>query len=45
MLWVHMHYSQPINEASPPEAALGLIDHSMESIIVISITAIGGFHF
>lgn len=45
MLWVHMHYSQPINEASPPDAALGLLDHSMESIIVILTTAIRRISF
>lgn len=45
MLWVHMHYSQPINEASPPDAALGLLDHSMKSIIVILTTAIRRISF
>lgn len=44
MLWVHMRYSQPISETSPPEAALGLVDHSMESI-VISTTAIQRISF
>lgn len=47
MLWVHMRYSQPISETFPPEAALGPVDHSMESIIVIYNDGqpFGGFHF
>lgn len=40
MLRVHMRYSQPIRETCPHESVLGLIDHSMECITVISATAI-----